>query len=253
MNKKFRSSVAALLMCVGGASLPANATMIDVTVQDFGSVGAAQSALATFTSSKRQSDTETFGSFAPNDTLAGGLDTAVGTFSNPEGAQNGRGGCIDTAGPDCADSLILDNAASPFNGRFDTSVGADGQWLDSNDVTQILWDVTADYNGDGTADPFSHLAVVLTDVGDVGGTLTLEFENGTTVSETITSQGNGAINLVTAQFSPTALSATLLFDVNRQNDGFGIDDATVAVPAPAALALFGIGLAGFGALRRRRG
>ena len=133
------------------------------------------------------------------------LGTPVGTFSVAPGS---LAGC-------CSPSTLTDqfsvlNAAhSKFKGRY----AIDGTWwLDSNDITRLLLTTT-----DQT------LSFFLTDVGDVGGTLTLSMGDGTAFS--FPAGANGNLYLVTV----AGIDGSLLFSNSSRNDGWGLD--RIGVPA----------------------
>lgn len=232
--------------CLTGALMaaPAGAAPVAVSVQDFGSnVTAARGALDAL-SAGRPFVREDFEGFTSGDLVTdfvGGLGTAVGRLTRGAGASDGTGICDDDDA-NCTSPGILDAAGSPFNGRFNTTASG-ANWLDSNDVTELVWDVDVP-----TLPRFDRLAFLMTDMGDVGGTLTVTFASGATDSVAIAAQANGSINLISADFTPDVVSATVTFANTSTNDGFGIDDLTVvAVPAPATLGLFGLGLLALGA------
>lgn len=221
----------------------ASAGPIVVEVQDFGTnLGAAQTAIGNLTAGK-QSVTEDFEEFTSGQLINGGLATDVGIFKKGAGS-DGTGVC-DAKDADCSSPGILNAAGSPFGGRQNTTLGGDN-WLDSNDYTDMIWDV--DVAG---LSAFHTLAFLATDIGDVGGTLTVAFENGANASVNLFDQSNGEINLITATFDPKVVSATVTFSNTAKNDGFGIDDAT-AIPIPATFGLLGLGLIGLGAVGSRR-
>jgi hypothetical protein len=262
MQRYLKTTAVALLATTLGTPAIA-APMIDIQV--IANVTDAPAALNGFTAGKDSFVTETFE--APNFTAADGSDptteysgpiqTDVGVFSRGGGASDGSGQCIFG----CTKPQVLSTSTSPFGGRKDTTNGAgDGQWLDTNDVSEIVWafDLTdpASVNDSlFSSNTFNHLAFFMTDVSDQGATLEVTFANGSTAVETVTGQGNGTINFVTAKFGASATGASVTFTNTLNNitgDGFGIDDATIAVPVPASVALLGVGLIGLGVAARRR-
>ena len=64
---------------------------------------------------------------------------------------------------------------------------------------------------------------------------------------------NGNIQFITGNFSELVTSAKLTVKNSNGNtsDGWGIDEASIAVPLPGTLALFGISLLGLGVATRR--
>ena len=242
---------AAMVALAPGSS--AHAAMIQLDVASMGSVAGAQSALAGFRTGKRRALTETFESFeawdgagstATNDPLA----TAVGAFASL-GSHGTGSACVNG----CS-GLQVGNASSSglgVSGRTNTTAGG-VNWLDSNDVEGIGWSVDAS----GIGGRFTDLAFLLTDVADVGATLDVQFAGGASASARILPrQPNGHINFVTARFGGLVSSATVNIRNTHgatTNDGFGIDDATVAVPVPGTVALFGAGLLALAGGARRR-
>jgi len=169
--------------------------------------------------------------------------TAVGTFTQEEQGQTSSGSGL----------LILDEATKPstFQGRRDMTTESinDGNWLDSNDSKEVSWTIDFD-------DMITKLGFFLTDVNDVNASMTATFSDGTdSVVENFLGAGgaadNGEIIYVSAMFDQAVTS--ILFNVNTSNDGWGIDDITVAaVPLPAGVLLLGLGLGGMAAYRRRQ-
>ncbi|MCC0065430.1 MAG: VPLPA-CTERM sorting domain-containing protein [Rhodovulum sp.] len=105
---------------------------------------------------------------------------------------------------------------------------------------------------------FDSLAFMLGDVGDIKGThfsIKVEAAGYSTTLASIPRQPNGNINFVRILFDDFVHGAKVTLTSNL-NDGFGIDDVTVArvapVPLPGAGLLLMGGLAGFGVFRRRR-
>jgi len=249
----------------GGA---ATAASINISAVNFANGNDAFNALQAFRGGQKDYVAEDFEGFSAGDltengsgTLSTGesaLETSVGRFGKGSGALDGTGACGGGLS-DCTSPGILDQPNSPFNGRFNSTPGG-ANWLDSNDVSQVVWeaDLQADGIDLGNGQKISGLGVILTDVTDVGATFQLELEGGMmTASETFAGLGNGDFTLVTASFNfkPPITSFRATFENisgNQTSDGFGIDDATVTVPVPATLGLLGIGLIGLGAAARRR-
>ena len=142
---------------------------------------------------------------------------------------------------------------SALSGRFNTSLGG-SNWLDSNDLEGIVWDV----NSGGALTSFDSLVFFLTDVGDIKGTDFRIEVSGAGVDPTvhhIARQPNGTLNLVRVLFAETVSAATLRL-LTAHNDGFGIDDVGVArmavAPLPPAALMLLAGLGGLAVVRRRR-
>lgn len=247
-------TAAAVAIVALGISQPVSAgAMIDITV--IGNVSDAPTALNQFKAGKRGFVTEDFEGFATK-TSTDPLPTKVGTFTG-SGTGDTSGACI----LGCDEIQVLSTGNSPFSGRVDTTNGANpGQWLDSNDRPKIVWSLDVSDNAsvsdaDFAFDKFTDLAFFMTDVSDVGATLEVTFDDGSIASDTISGQGNGTINFVTASFAGAATSATITFENTAGDifgDGFGLDDATIAIPLPATFGLLGIGLLGLGLLAGRR-
>jgi len=249
-----RPPVLPLLAALGLVlAAPAHSAMIDINVSTVGSISDAQTALDNYRSSKRRVITEDFEGFAAwngNEATATAdpLSTSVGSFQGI--GDNGTGtSCVS----DCDNIQVADDDSDGLggSGRKNTTDGG-ANWLDSNDIEGIEWIVDAS----GIGGRFTDLAFFLSDVADVGATLNVTFDNGMSESAEITpTQPNGTINFVTARFADFATGATVsMLNTNSSttNDGFGVDDVTVAVPAPATLALLGLGLLGLAGMRRAR-
>lgn len=172
--------------------------------------------------------------------IAGGLDTAVGSFSSLGGT--GSGGSVVGSGT----GLSLKTAAS--GNAFGRSNGTPGGawWLDSNDTFGIGWTVST-----GTA--FDVIAFMLSDAADVGATLTVSADG--TVLDQILNRANATRSLVVISFGAPVLTAGINLRNDRLNDGLGIDEALVGiapVPLPAGGLLLLSALGGVALVRRRR-
>lgn len=177
---------------------------------------------------------------------ASSFSTLVGTFTVTESALNDS----DEVNPD---NLMIESIATGEFGRQENKPTDDFEdfWLDSNDVQQMTWDLAS------VDDKFDSLGFYMVDANDNGASLILRFDDGTTESVAInTGLSNGQVAYVRL-FSDVSINlATILFDNNgdttkRTNDGFSIDNITVAtVPQPATIALLGLGLLGFAARKR---
>lgn len=167
--------------------------------------------------------------------------TGVGSFTQL-GTNVGSGGSVVGSGEELAVRDGLGNI-SGF-GRTNTTVGGKN-WLDSNDTDGIVWNATI---GGGL---FDEVAFALSDAADLGATLSV-IANGDTLT-TLIGQGNGTVNWVVVSFMDSVGSANITLSNNMTNDGFGIDDATIAsVPLPAGILLLGTALGGLGIARRRK-
>jgi hypothetical protein len=225
---------------------------------------------ASFTSSTTE-DFEGFdlmsGGFIYGDTIS----TAVGSFAATGAA--GEGACA-TLG-NCTDIGVFNEGFSPYLGRYDTSDGDGdddenhtGQWLDSNDVSQITWTI-----GLAGGASFNSFGFMLTDPADNEADFTVSLENGSILDTLYFEQTDGLLVYVTGFLSQEVTSATLTLTSStsgtsdpNSNDGFGIDDfivgkisdppeidgTVVTVPTPSVLALLVAGFFSIGLVRRRR-
>ncbi len=167
--------------------------------------------------------------------------TAVGSFSTL-----GPTGSGDSVVGDGTEVAVRDGSTVDPFGRVNTTQGDDAKnWLDSNDTTGIVWDAELD----GVF--FDEVAFSLSDATDQGATLSV-IAGGETAS--FSGLGNGNVQWVIVSFMDSVDMATITLSNNDQlNDGFGIDDATIAaVPLPAGLLLLGTALGGLGIARRRK-
>jgi len=96
----------------------------------------------------------------------------------------------------------------------------------------------------------------LMDPSDVGAEFEISTKDGNTELFSIeSSQDNGELFYVSVISTDSPIADASLFLENADNtqaDGFGIDDATVGVPAPGMLALLGSGLLALGVFGRGR-
>jgi hypothetical protein len=148
----------------------------------------------------------------------------------------------------CTGLAILNNAISPFSGRFAAPPGADNSnWLDSNDSPEMKFTLTAGFRAVG---------FYLTDPNDAGGRMTITGTDGTTASfafgDIFTGPlDSGFVSYVTI-VDPTGIQ-DITFLSGASGDGYGIDTVTVGnpVPEPGTLLLVGGGVVAL-ALRGRR-
>lgn len=132
-------------------------------------------------------------------------------------------------------------------GRFPTS---GTNWYHTNDVFTITF-----------SNPIAAFGFYGTDIGDFDGQVTATLNGGTTVSLTIPNMINAPDgSLLFWGFIDSTNSYTSLQFGNTASgsDVFGFDDLVigdrgqVAIPEPATLALFGLGFATLGAMRRKK-
>ncbi len=200
-------------------------------------------------------DFEGFDSY-PDDTSPqyNPVSSLVGSFS--AGGDGGKGSaCVPESGSKpCKKTIVKDDSASNDAGR-NTTVGGNN-WLDSNDVQETIWNISADGL---RGDDFNRLAFFLIDAADVGATVNVTLANGGSgsfeLSDKLSDLVDGNVQFITGSFAKKVTAATLtvknLDGTNTTRDGWGIDGASVAVPTPGTLALFGLGLLGLGAAARR--
>jgi hypothetical protein len=178
------------------------------------------------------------------------LDTAVGQFSGIGPGQTTGGSQVNPK-----DKVVVRTAAPSPYGRYNVTPGG-ANWLDSNDLKGIQWDVP----GNAGLPMITRIAFLLTDVDDVGSLdfilKVLDVGGGEFIDKTLALNNNGlqngTLHLVTMLFSDPVKDFQISM-INGTGDGFGLDGARIAlVPVPAAgLMLLGA-LGGLAALRRRK-
>ena len=154
---------------------------------------------------------ESFG-FGPYNSLS----TGAGTFSVMPGSQPGD--YWQSNGTKTDQFTILNSSDTPFSGRFNTTAGGNN-WLDSNDITQIQLTTS-----------LSTLFFFITDVNDIGGTLTIKTADGTSSSGFAPNAADGNLYFVGIHSSGPIGSVQWLN--NSNNDGWGVDDFGTAVDPP---------------------
>ena len=244
MNKGIRTSVIGLAVTAAFAVSSANANII-YNVSGPG-IAAAEAAEQNFLASLQSGYvTEDFEGFLAG-TQQMSFNTAVGSF---EGIEAGVGGACDNMGYSCNGGLaVLDDATSPFSGRFPLPQDANNNnWLDSMDYKEMLFTLNGGFNAVG---------FFMTDPNDQGGIMDILLADNTSYTLSIDdifggSQPNeGAFYL---SFYSKENIQSLTFFSNNNNDGYGIDNVTVGrVPEPGTIALLGLGLVGMFFARRGR-
>ncbi len=243
-----RAIIALLTVAVFGAAAHA-APIINYTVSAPGTSGntsAPDAAEALFLGSLGAGAvTENFDNFTAG-TQQGTFSTSVGDFTMAVAGSNGL--CTGNYGTfgGCDNGLvILDSGTTPFNGRFATSPD---NWLDSFDARELHFAPIAGVNAIG---------MFISDPNDAGGRFQFTLSSGDLIDGDLGRLlGNSAISngrLYYVTFTSSHDITRLSIITHNRDDGFGIDDVTVArVPEPGTLALLGLGLLGAGAMRRRR-
>jgi hypothetical protein len=233
------TAVAAGMMLAAGVS-QANVTFSGPTTDYATAKGYENAFLSSLGSMKTFTENFEDPSFVDGSTEAT-FNTAVGTFTQITVGQLGAG------------LRILSADTTPFDGRRDMTSAANdkGKWLDSNDSREVEWEITFNTM-------ITKLGFFMTDVNDVGASMTATFADTSDAElfdlsfpERTDGATNGNIVYVEAMFD--APVSSVVFNVNKSNDGWGIDDITVAaVPLPAGVLLLGLGLGGLVAYRRRQ-
>jgi hypothetical protein len=263
INQTLRSmAIAAAAVAAFGMAGAVNASpifAIQTTTAPSSNPQAAFDAQAAFLAQMTDVITEDFeGDMFSSLDMSASFSTQVGTFTAtgaPGDSSNSR--CIPSSGTTCDQMLILNQDDSPFTGRYNTTAGG-SQWLDSNDVSQLTLNII---------DPgfaVNAFGFFVTDATDQGASFRVQFNDGTVVEQLLSVSGlsTGDHTYVSFRSTESIVAASILFEnfggSNVTRDGFGIDDVTIGhiVPEPSIIALFGLGLLGFGmmaSVRRRRG
>ena len=184
-----------------------------------------------------------FENFTPSDSTGyTSLSTGVGTFSVMPGSQPGSPTW--STGTKQNQFTVIDAADSPFNGRYNTTTGG-SNWLDSNDITQLQ-----------LATSLHTVFFMITDVNDVGGTLTIKTADGTQSSGFAPNGANG--NLYFVAINSSGPIGDIYFLNSSNFDGYGLDDFGTPVdpppptptPEPGTLSVAGLGLAAIALVRK---
>lgn len=146
-------------------------------------------------------------------------------------------------------SVAVKDATSPrLSGRFDPFGGS---WIDSQDRPTIVWTIEE-------AQPFTSVRFALTDAFDQppearwGGASFFSLTAGDATWSIPEREADGTLHWLEILLDAPTTRTELTF-ATRLNDGWGVREARIsAVPLPAAGLLLLGGLAGLGALGRRR-
>lgn len=236
-----------------------SAATVDITFTDYGSgkhtadIAGATAARDAFIGGMFVAGHETFDGFEACDgtnsatCAAGPVSTAVGTFTGIGPTGSGSSQVLPK------DKVVV-RADPPYAAERYEVEGSDGNWLDSNDMNGIKWEIP----GSATLSRILKIAFFLTDVDDVGAIqFSISASNtgvltNNVVGGPVGTRPNGELLLVTMLFSE-AVDDVDIEMTSGTNDGFGLDGAVVAaVPLPAAGLLLLSALGGMAAVRRRR-
>lgn len=243
-------AAAGLLAAAGNAQA---SFMISMDQQDGknGFSGPAFDAETNFLDRLDQSKTENFEGIAEGTTAP--QDTAVGDFQATADAEAGSGtACLEP----CEEPAVFDEDVTDVtdSGRYDVTGADSSKYLDSNDVTEVAWDVDATLDG---TDDANALGLFVMDPADEGALFEITTDGGDTELFSIDSgQDDGELFYLSAISTDGPITdARVMFENTDDNtaDGFGIDDATVGVPTPGMLAMLGSGLLAMGLFGRSRG
>lgn len=248
-----RNIIAAVAVTVGLSTPAISATVI--TTHEYSK----QNYLSLFNAMGR-TEVENFESFTLVPSLNGQpgafqdqpIKTAVGDFYRTSGT--GSGGTVTRPNPDLDGTKLAVRNGNVF-GRSDTTADLspdlgirNGQYLDTNDVVDVSWDVSL-----GGA-KFNRLIFVMSDATDAGSSLSIVAgADKFTYSIPAREYGDGDRRIVKIDFGQSVDSARVDFLNSKRNDGLSVDDIALnVVPLPASVLFLGAGIAGLGLMRRRQ-